>query len=99
MQVLHVMSFIIERMRDKVRPFSGALVRYLPALWQESTEHNMLRCAILTTTTELVLVSEMIKWMQERIPIYIYNDEQVLYIIFMRKKCLYVRDRIFPLDA
>ena len=56
MKLLHVMSFIIERMKFSIRPCAPALTGYLPALWQESADHNMLRCAILTTLTNLVLV-------------------------------------------
>ncbi|KAK2150064.1 hypothetical protein LSH36_425g01002 [Paralvinella palmiformis] len=54
MQVLHVMSFIIERMQTEIRPYAGALIQYLPMLWEESADHNMLRCAILCTLTSLV---------------------------------------------
>ena len=57
MQVLHVMSYVIERVGVEIRPFAGALMQYLPSLWQESEEHNMLRCAILTTLTNLVQVN------------------------------------------
>lgn len=56
MQVLHVISFLIERMETSVRPYAGALVQYLPMLWDSSAEHNMLRCAILTTLVFLVQV-------------------------------------------
>ncbi|PVD19589.1 hypothetical protein C0Q70_20079 [Pomacea canaliculata] len=54
MHVLHVLSFVIERVGPGIRPYTAALVQYLPMLWQESTEHNMLRCAILTTLIHLV---------------------------------------------
>ncbi|KAM4709489.1 importin-11 [Discoglossus pictus] len=37
-----------------VRPFVGCLVQYLPILWKQSEEHNMLRCAILTTLIQLI---------------------------------------------
>ena len=56
MQILRVISFIIERMQRQIRPHAAPLVQYLPQLWQESSEHNMLRCAILTTLTFLVQV-------------------------------------------
>ena len=56
MQVLNVMSYVIERMTIKIRPHAGALIQYLPSLWQESEDHDMLRCAILTTLTVLVQV-------------------------------------------
>lgn len=56
MHVLHVLSFVIERVGPGIRPYTAALVQYLPMLWQESTEHNMLRCAILTTLIHLVQV-------------------------------------------
>lgn len=54
MQVLHVISFVIERVGYQIQPHAAALIQYLPALWQESAEHNMLRCAILTTLIHLV---------------------------------------------
>ena len=56
MQILHVISFVIERVGAQIRPFASSLISYLPALWQESAEHNMLRCAILTTLIHLVQV-------------------------------------------
>uniref|UniRef100_A0A182NDW1 Importin N-terminal domain-containing protein n=1 Tax=Anopheles dirus TaxID=7168 RepID=A0A182NDW1_9DIPT len=49
MTVLHVMSFIIEKMSLSVRIDVQSLVQYLPLLWEESREHNMLRCAIIST--------------------------------------------------
>ncbi|KAG8226723.1 hypothetical protein J437_LFUL004373, partial [Ladona fulva] len=55
MQVLFVLSFIVERVGAAVRPYSTSLVRYLPLLWEESAEHNMLRCAIVSTLVHLVL--------------------------------------------
>ncbi|KAG8598777.1 hypothetical protein GDO81_002737 [Engystomops pustulosus] len=54
MQILHVLSCVIERVNMQIRPFVGCLVQYLPLLWKQSEEHNMLRCAILTTLTHLV---------------------------------------------
>lgn len=40
----------------QIRPYVGCLVQYLPLLWKQSEEHNMLRCAILTTLIQLVQV-------------------------------------------
>ncbi|XP_053557296.1 importin-11 [Bombina bombina] len=54
MQVLHVISCVIERVNNQIRPFVGCLVQYLPLLWKQSEEHNMLRCAILTTLIQLI---------------------------------------------
>uniref|UniRef100_A0AAQ4P8I1 Importin-11 n=1 Tax=Gasterosteus aculeatus aculeatus TaxID=481459 RepID=A0AAQ4P8I1_GASAC len=54
MQVLHVISCVIERVNMQIRPYVGCLVQYLPLLWKQSEEHNMLRCAILTTLIHLV---------------------------------------------
>ncbi|XP_028604092.2 importin-11 isoform X2 [Podarcis muralis] len=54
MQVLHVLSCVIERVNMQIRPYVGCLVQYLPLLWKQSEEHNMLRCAILTTLIHLV---------------------------------------------
>ncbi|XP_061623800.1 importin-11 [Phyllopteryx taeniolatus] len=54
MQVLHVISCVIERVNTQIRPYVGCLVQYLPLLWKQSEEHNMLRCAILTALIHLV---------------------------------------------
>ncbi|XP_069137987.1 importin-11-like [Argopecten irradians] len=54
MQVLHVISFVIERVGAQIRPYTTSLIQYLPSLWQESADHNMLRCAILTTLIHIV---------------------------------------------
>ncbi|XP_063036788.1 importin-11 isoform X3 [Melospiza melodia melodia] len=54
MHVLHVLSCVIERVNMQIRPYVGCLVQYLPQLWKQSEEHNMLRCAILTTLIHLV---------------------------------------------
>ncbi|CAL8251099.1 unnamed protein product, partial [Boreogadus saida] len=54
MQVLHVISCVIERVHIQIRPYVGCLVQYLPLLWKQSEDHNMLRCAILTTLIHLV---------------------------------------------
>lgn len=40
----------------QIRPYVGCLVQYLPLLWKQSEEHNMLRCAILTTLIHVVQV-------------------------------------------
>jgi len=54
MHVLHVLSFIVERVGCAIQPHAPALVHYLPLLWEESAEHNMLRCAILSALVHLV---------------------------------------------
>ncbi|GBM02385.1 Importin-11 [Araneus ventricosus] len=54
MSVLHVLSLIIERMGTEVRPFLEALLQYLPQLWNNCGDHNMLRCAIISCFVHLV---------------------------------------------
>lgn len=44
---------MVERVGSGIRPHVGALSSYLPALWQQSEEHNMLRCAIVSTLVHL----------------------------------------------
>lgn len=51
-----MISFVIERVGVQIRPYASSLVTYLPALWEESKDHNMLKCAILTTLIHLVQV-------------------------------------------
>lgn len=49
MTVLYVMSFIIEKMSMSIKLEVESLIQYLPLLWDESREHEMLRCAIIST--------------------------------------------------
>ncbi|XP_015109541.1 importin-11 [Diachasma alloeum] len=49
MQVLYVISFMIERIGEHIKPHLAAFTNYLPSLWQISEDHNMLRCAIIST--------------------------------------------------
>lgn len=54
MQVLNVMTLILERMGSPIQVHSDSFVQYLPHLWQESEEHDMLRCAIVSTLVQIV---------------------------------------------
>lgn len=54
MHVLNVLSLIVERVGLSIRPHANSLISYLPLLWIESEEHNMLRCAIVSTLVQLV---------------------------------------------
>lgn len=49
MSVLNVMSVVVDKMGDKLSKDAESLCHYLPMLWNESQDHNMLRCAILST--------------------------------------------------
>jgi hypothetical protein len=53
-KVLNVLSFLIERVDIHIRPYAAQLADYLPFLWQESVNFNMLRCCILATFYHLV---------------------------------------------
>lgn len=48
MNVLYVMSFIVEKMSMSIKIQADNLVSYLPMLWEEGVEHNMLRVAIIS---------------------------------------------------
>lgn len=54
MRVLFVLSFMIERVGCGIKPHIEAFYAYLPDLWQQSEQHNMLRCAIVSTLVHLV---------------------------------------------
>ena len=51
-----MLSFVIERLDSGIRPYCDELISYLPALWQDSAAHNMLRVVILSTLIHLVQV-------------------------------------------
>lgn len=54
LNVLNVLSYLIERVGVSIRPICSALLHYLPTLWEESSSHNMLRCSILSTLVFIV---------------------------------------------
>lgn len=54
MHVLYVMSFVVERVGHPIRPHVSNLIQYLPLAWEESAEHSMLRCAIVSTLVQIV---------------------------------------------
>lgn len=55
MNVLHIMSMVVDKMSDNiVEKQADNLIRYLPLLWEESRDHNMLRCAIISTLVQVV---------------------------------------------
>ncbi|KAK2550355.1 Importin-11 [Acropora cervicornis] len=54
MHILNVLSMVIQCIGNKVRPFASSLSLYLPELWQESGNHNMLQCTVVSTVTHLV---------------------------------------------
>ena len=56
MNVLNVMSLLIELLGNQMKPFLGTLLQLLPALWDASEEHNLLRCAIISTLVHVVKV-------------------------------------------
>lgn len=53
MRVLSVLTFMIDRIRGGIKQYMGALNSYFPVLWQQSEEHNMLRCAVVRTLVHL----------------------------------------------
>lgn len=58
MNVLNVMSLLIELLGNQMKPFLGTLLQLLPALWDASEEHNLLRCAIISTLVHVVKVCQ-----------------------------------------
>lgn len=54
MNILYIMSFIVEKMSDNIKTRADNLINYLPLLWDESRDHNMLRCAIISTLLQIV---------------------------------------------
>lgn len=56
MAVLNIMSLIIDKMTGNIEQINAeSLCQYLPLLWDESNDHNMLRCAILSTLVSSII--------------------------------------------
>ena len=56
MNVLNVMSLLIELLGNQMKPSLGTLLQLLPALWDASQDHYLLRCAIISTLVHVVKV-------------------------------------------
>ncbi|CAG0916642.1 unnamed protein product [Notodromas monacha] len=54
LRVLHVMSFVVERVGVNIKPFLSGLVDYLPRLWNEAVDHQMLKASIVSTLVHIV---------------------------------------------
>lgn len=54
MNVLYVMSFIVEKMSMSIKIQADNLLSYLPMLWDEGYEHNMLRVAIISALVQII---------------------------------------------
>lgn len=49
MNVLHIMGMTIDKMSILMTiEYADKLIQYLPMLWDESRDHNLLRCAIIS---------------------------------------------------
>lgn len=57
MAVLNVMSVVVDKMGEKLSKDAESLCHYLPALWSESQDHNMLRCAILSALVSILILN------------------------------------------
>lgn len=55
MSVLNVMSVVVDKMGDRLSNDAESLCHYLPMLWNESQDHNMLRCAILSALVRICI--------------------------------------------
>lgn len=53
------MSAIVDKMGDHIQPNAESLCQYLPLLWDESKDHNMLRCAILSTLVNVQMKTNL----------------------------------------
>lgn len=58
MNILYVMSFIIEKMSMTMKIQPDNLVAYLPMLWDEGHDHNMLRIAIISSLLQIIKAIE-----------------------------------------
>lgn len=56
MNVLFTMSFIVEKMSMSIKIQADNLVSYLPMLWDQGVEHNMLRVAIISALVSFTIV-------------------------------------------
>ncbi|KAG5672402.1 hypothetical protein PVAND_002533 [Polypedilum vanderplanki] len=87
MNVLYVMAFIVEKMSLSIKIQAGNLVAFLPELWDEGVEHNMLRIAIISA---LIQIIKAIQEIPESVSPFIYkvieistnvNDPSTVYLL------------------
>lgn len=56
MSILSTTSSIVDKMGSYANPHSEHFIAYLPLLWKESEQHNMLRCCIISTLQNVVKI-------------------------------------------
>lgn len=56
MSILSTTSSIVDKMGSYANPHSEHFITYLPLLWKESEQHNMLRCCIISTLQNVVKI-------------------------------------------
>jgi len=87
MNILYVIAFIVEKMSMSIKIQAGNLVAYLPLLWQEGLEHNMLRIAIISAILQIIKAIDEIP---EQVTPFIYqvievstnvNDPSTVYLL------------------
>jgi hypothetical protein len=54
LHVLNLISLLIERMEDKILPLVPRILVWIPQLWKEAAEHNLLKSAVVVTLQRLV---------------------------------------------
>ncbi|XP_050322482.1 importin-11 [Bactrocera neohumeralis] len=74
MNVLTIMSCIVEKMSDNIELQADNLISYLPLLWKESEDFNMLRCAIICTLQQL---AKALRDIPESMKPFLYNVIQL----------------------
>ncbi|XP_017466077.1 PREDICTED: importin-11 [Rhagoletis zephyria] len=74
MNVLTIMSCLVEKMSDNIEPQADNLISYLPLLWKESEDYNMLRCAIICTLQQL---AKALRDIPESMKPFLYNVIQL----------------------
>lgn len=56
MTILSTTSSIVDKMGSYANPHAEHFIAYLPLLWKESEQHNMLRCSIISTLQDVVKI-------------------------------------------
>ncbi|KAJ6635893.1 Importin-11 [Pseudolycoriella hygida] len=61
MNVLYIMGMMIDKMSTLMtNEYADKLIQYLPLLWEESRDYNLLRCAIISILIQIVKASNHI---------------------------------------
>lgn len=93
------MSVVVDKMGDKLSKDAESLCHYLPMLWNESQDHNMLRCAILSALVSVVIIFTAFERIYSHLIFFPYILFQLQIIVAISDIPVFLSSFLYPVIA